>query len=288
MRSFLFAVLPVLLCAFIMACESTGRPVARKGDQREKEITHDDLAYRLFEVRMKSEEIPADALKNFLGKKLDNLNGHFDPLELIRLFPRVTLKPGGKPVYYYEGSWRWDGQGKVMVIDEGKPVPLTLPGMYRKYVAFEKTPEGALQFALLYEELGLLTLKQHLNYSQTWFLPSYGSFLRICSTKVRLDWIGEIGYWYRNLLPTPPDEGKHLEFWTKLEKADALFKPRVVMEGPVAGVSLHRFSPWGGVYRAEYHVHMETGEISQVAGEWSFPIYRTGEYIIPFHCGVMF
>jgi len=285
MRRFSFTLLATLLCAAVAACGSTGTPGRDSG---KKAAGYDALAIRLYKVRIKSEELSLYPLAKFLAKKLENLNDYFDPHKPVGLFPRIRLKPGTKLAYHYAGSPMWDGRGMVMVMQEGKPVLLNQPETYRNHVLFEKTPEGALEYALLYEELALLTLKQHLNYSQTWFIPSYESFVRICSTKVKLYWSGETGYWYRNLLPTPPDEGKHLEFWTSLEKAAALLKPRVLMEGPVARVSLHRFSPWGGVYRAEYSIHMETGEISQVAGEWSFPIYRTGEYVVPFHCGVMF
>ncbi len=276
---------PVLLVVLGTACAP---PMVLRGKEGAAGNAYDTLAYSIYEIRLRSEQINPDILRKFLKKELDDLNGSFEPADLLKQFPLLKLKPGTRLVYFYVGSPIWDGQGRVTVMDDGKRVLLNHPEIYRKYMDFERSPEGCIQYCLFCEELGLLTLKQHLNYSQSWFVPSYNAFLRICSKKVKLYWNETIGYWYDSLLPKPPGEGKHDSFWRKLKRADRSLMPHVTFKGAMAHVIVHRFSPFGGVYKAEYTVNTETGEFIQESGKWSFPIYRTGEYVVPFHCGVMF
>ncbi|HPA73319.1 MAG TPA: hypothetical protein PKY31_13680 [Spirochaetota bacterium] len=237
---------------------------------------------------MASENIHHKALKAFLRNKVDDLNAAFDPEILLKEFPRLRMKGHTRLRYGYRGSPLWDGAGYVYIIENGKPEPLSRPDIYKKYVCFDKCAEGFLQFVLFREELDLLTLKQHANYAQSWFVPSKRSFERICSHRDPGKAYYTSGRWYDSFLPSYPGENaRDSAFWRRFRFSFRSLAPTVTVEGERARIKFFRFSPWGGIYPSEYLMDTVTGTLFQESGQWAFPVYRKGDFIIPFHCGVM-
>lgn len=281
----IFATLGILTISLCCASSDRASLCSTGG---EKQVDYNELTFKVFLIRKKSEEIHHRPLGEYVAKKRDHLNDVFDPKILLNAFPRLKLKENTTLYYGFRGAPMGDGMGYVFVVEDGKPVVLSSPEVYKKYIGFERCGDGYLQYVLFREELDLLSLKWHANLSQSWFVPSRQGFERICGLKERFPQYYHTGRWYGSFLPEyPAEKDRDISFWRSFKFSIRSYAPSVTVEGERARIQYYRFSPWGGIYPSEYLMDTVTGTLFQESGQWAFPIYRKGEFVVPFSCGSM-